>query len=147
MQIQTEIIINAPAANIWSILTDLERYSKWNPFMVESHGQIVEGEKLKNTMRNGEKLMTFTPTVLKVEPGRYFEWLGSLYFRGLFDGKHYFELVPLSDNQTKLIHGEEFKGILVKLILKQIGDQTRDNFVAMNQALKEKAEKIPSSQE
>ncbi|SMD46145.1 hypothetical protein SAMN00777080_4825 [Aquiflexum balticum DSM 16537] len=140
MKIRTEIIINASKEKVWDILTDFGNYSSWNPFIIQSKGQAVVGNKLTNTMKNGDKDMTFKPTILKVESYRYFDWLGSLWFKGLFDGHHYFEIEEINPNQVKLNHGENFSGILSKMILNKIGDQTRENFVKMNMALKEKAE-------
>lgn len=71
---------------------------------------------------------------------RYFDWVGNLWIKGLFDGHHYFEIEEINTNQVKLNHGENFSGILSGMILKKIGDQTRENFVKMNMALKEKSE-------
>jgi hypothetical protein len=102
---------------------------------------VKEGNQITNTMINGDKNMTFTPRILKVKENEYFEWLGSLWFKGLFDGRHYFKLENIADNQVKLIHGESFSGILSKLILKKIGKQTEENFIKMNLALKELVEK------
>lgn len=140
MKIQTEIIINAPAAAVWEMLTHLEAYATWNPFIVESAGQVVPAARLRNVMRQGDKTLTFRPQVLRVEPGRYFDWRGSLGIRGIFDGHHYFELVPLGPQQVKLIQGENFSGLLAGPIFKRIGAQTRSSFVAMNQALKTRVE-------
>lgn len=140
MTLQTEIIIDAPAATVWHILTDLSRYGEWNPFIIRSEGEVAVGARLRNTMRNGDRDLTFTPKVLRVEPERRFEWLGSLWVKGLFDGRHYFGLELLGAARCKLIHGEHFSGILSSILLKQIGEDTRRNFVAMNQALKMRCE-------
>lgn len=139
-QIKTEIIINASKEKVWSILTDFPRYSDWNPFIVNVDGQLVKGKKLKNTLRNGEKKMVFRPTVLSVVPNRYFDWIGSLFVKGLFDGHHYFGIEELAANQVKLTHGETFSGILSGAILKKIGEDTRTSFIRMNQAVKTLAE-------
>jgi hypothetical protein len=141
MRIKTEIVINAPATKIWNILTDLENYQDWNPFIIKSSGEVKVGKQITNTMKNGDKNMTFKPTICNVVENEYFDWLGSLWFKGIFDGQHYFSLEPLNDKQTKLIHGENFSGILRKMILKKIGTQTKENFVKMNHALKEFAER------
>jgi hypothetical protein len=140
MKIRTEIIINAPKEKVWDILTDFGKYSSWNPFIIQSQGQAVVGTQLINTMKNGDKGMTFKPTILKVETYRYFDWLGKLWIKGLFDGHHYFEIEEINPNQVKLNHGENFSGILSNMILKKIGEHTRENFVKMNMALKERAE-------
>jgi hypothetical protein len=139
--LRTEIIIQATPEKIWSILTDFENYQNWNPFITQSSGQPKRGTRLINTMQNGKKSMTFKPRVTDVQLHKRFEWLGSLFFRGIFDGRHFFELEKMNSGKTKLIQGEYFSGILSKIVLKRIGEQTRSGFIAMNEALKKQAEK------
>ena len=103
-------------------------------------GDVIKGKKLTNTLKNGSKDMVFSPRVLSVVPNQYFDWLGKLFIKGLFDGHHYFEIDELAPNQVKLIHGEHFSGLLSTYILKKIGDDTRANFISMNNALKKRAE-------
>jgi len=139
-QIRTEIIINASKEKVWSILTDFENYKSWNPFIINSSGQAVVGTKLTNTMKLGEKTQTFSPKILKVDENKYFDWLGHLFFKGIFDGHHYFEIEELGNNQVKLIQGENFSGILSGMIMKSIGEVTTENFVKLNNSLKAQAE-------
>lgn len=139
-QIRTEIVINASRERVFSIITGLSEYETWNPFIIQSKGNPVEGARLVNTMRNGGGTITFKPKVVKVEKNKAFEWLGSLIVKGLFDGHHYFHIEEISPEQANLVHGENFSGLLSSFLLKKIGDQTRQNFIAMNQALKAKAE-------
>jgi hypothetical protein len=138
--IKTEITINADRKKVWEILTQLDEYHSWNPFLVESAGNVTAGARLKNTMKNGNKTMTFKPKVLTVREYEYFDWLGHLFVKGIFDGHHYFMLEEVSPGKAKLVHGEHFSGILSGLLLKRIGNETRKNFELMNQALKQRAE-------
>lgn len=140
--IRTEIIINSSAETLWNILTDFESYQDWNPFIVEISGKLGKGNRLKNTLKNGDKTFVFKPVIIQLDPGKSFSWLGSLFFKGLFDGKHYFQIEELSQGQVKFIHGEDFSGIFSSVILKNIADDTRVNFIAMNQAIKRKAEDL-----
>ena len=144
-ELTTEIIINASAEQVWSVLTDFSAYQQWNPFIVGSSGTAVEGTRLTNQMKQGEKVMTFTPKLLKVEENRYLEWLGRLWIPGLFDGNHIFMIEELRPNQVKLTQKEKFSGILRGMVMKQIGDTTREGFVSMNRALKERAERQANS--
>jgi hypothetical protein len=139
-QIRTEIVINASKERVYQILTNLEGYEKWNPFIVKSKGKVAKGARLVNTMVNGDSTITFKPKVMKAEDNKTFEWLGSLFVKGLFDGHHYFRIEEIAPEQINLVHGETFSGILASFLLKKIGQQTRENFVAMNQALKALAE-------
>lgn len=139
-EIKTAIEIKAPAEKVWNILTNFNHYHEWNPFIIESSGELKQGSRLINVMKNGEKTMRFKPKILKVVEHEYFDWLGSLLFRGLFDGHHYFKLESLDAESVKLIHGEKFSGLLSGPILKSIRENTEANFIAMNEALKMRAE-------
>lgn len=140
LQIRTETVIRARRETIWNILTDLGSYGEWNPFIVESNGTISRGNTIRNTMKNGSGTITFSPTIIHVDSGVSFTWLGSLWIKSIFDGEHYFEIEELPDGACNLIHGERFSGLLSRLIFRAIGNQTRENFVAMNTALKQRAE-------
>jgi hypothetical protein len=139
--ITTEIIINATKEKVWTLLTDFGNYKNWNPFMVSSTGKAIPGTKLVNVMKNKETLHTFKPVILKAEENKYLDWLGSLLFKGIFDGHHYFKIEDLGNGQVRFTQGENFSGILSGMIMKSIGEDTRLNFVKMNNALKELAEK------
>lgn len=123
--ISTEILIKATKEKVWTILTDFDNYKSWNPFMINSSGQAVVGTKLVNTMKNKDSQMKFKPTILTVKQYEYFDWLGSLFFKGLFDGHHFFKIDDLGNGQIKLTQGENFSGILSGIIFKSIGEDTR----------------------
>jgi hypothetical protein len=140
-QLYTEIEMDAPIERVWHLLTDFEHMPSWNPFIPEIQGVAQEGAELKVHLRPpGGRGMTFRPTVLKAEPNRQLRWLGKLLVTGLFDGEHIFELEPLSDQRTRFVQREKFRGLLVPLLAGSLEKGTKDGFVAMNQALKAVAE-------
>ncbi len=140
-ELRTEITIDAPTDVVWDVLTDLDRYDEWNPFVVESAGRVEVGERLVNRLQPpGGKAMTFKPTVTEVEPNQTFEWLGRLGFRGVFDGRHRFELRPTASGGTAFTHSEHFDGVLVRALRSSLDTNTQAGFEAMNDALKVRAE-------
>ncbi|HCZ35770.1 MAG TPA: SRPBCC domain-containing protein [Cytophagales bacterium] len=141
-QIITEIIINSSKEKVWQVLTDFSSYHVWNPFIISIEGELKKGSKLKNTLRNGDKTIRFNPIIQEVKYGESFSWLGNLFFKGLFDGVHSFIIEDAGNNHVKLIHSEIFSGVLSSFIFKKIGEETRNNFIEMNLALKNKAESI-----
>ncbi len=141
-EIVTEVEIAASASKVWSILTDLDRFSEWNPFISEAAGVVKEGAGLKvHISPPGGKPMTFKPRVTRVVPEREFRWLGRLLIPGLFDGEHIFEIKPLGENRSGLVQREEFRGLLVPLLWRSLNTSTRQGFNEMNAALRLKAEK------
>ena len=139
MELETEVIINAPREKVWNVLIDNERYSEWNPFIISSTGEIRQGSRITNVMVNQGKETTFTPVIKIYDDYERIEWLGT-GISGMFKGRHYFYLSDTDDGNTKMVHGEKFSGFLAGVILLVIGEDTRINFEAMNEAMKERAE-------
>lgn len=143
--IHTEIGILAPAERVWAILADTKAWPAWNPFVVGLEGRLAVGEGLTARIRPpGRKEMVFRPRVVKYEPGRELRWLGSLGVKGLFDGEHGFRVAPEAEGRCRFEQFEAFSGILSTPIFWMMAPQTRDGFVAMNKALKAKAEAVAS---
>ena len=140
MEIRTEITIKTSTAVVWSVLTDNENYKNWNPFIVKSEHKIQLGKRIKNTLKNGDKIMTFKPKITELVSNQFFGWVGNLVIPGIFDGHHTFELKEISENETLLVHSESFSGIFSGMILKSIKADTENGFRAMNEALKKEAE-------
>lgn len=136
-EVVTQVEIDATPGEVWSVLADPAGYGEWNPFLIAMKGEIAEGAKLTNTMKPaGGNEMTFSPTVLKVTPGRELRWLGRVLLPRIFDGEHYF-LLEERDGRTHLVHGESFHGIGLWFI---DVSKFRADFEAMNAALKARVE-------
>ena len=140
-ELHTQVDIEATPQTVWNVLTDLDHYSEWNPFIVEASGDAVVGNKLTNRMQApGGKAMTIKPAVTAVEPAETFEWLGHLGVPRVFDGRHRFELQTTPTGGTRVLHTEQFRGVLVRFMRKTLDTQTHAGFEAMNTALKTRAE-------
>ncbi len=138
--IKTSIEIEGTLSEVWSVLIDLEKWENWNPFIIQSEGQAIEGAKIKNTMISGDKEMVFKPKVQVVRKEKEFTWLGHLYIPGLFDGRHRFLIEEVGPNRVLLTQDEQFSGLFSGMILRKIGDETATNFEKMNVALKTEVE-------
>lgn len=139
--LETTIIINASKEKVWTVLSDFNKYKNWNPFIRDSKGEMKLGGKLLNTIYIGGKKNVFNPTIVAVSPNKRFTWLGSIYFKSFFSGRHYFEIQEITENQVKLIHGEDFLGIMSGVVFNKINEKTKAGFVLMNEALKLECEK------
>jgi hypothetical protein len=130
---------------VWTQLIDIASWSEWNPFIREIDGDPAVGSKLRVVLQpaGSSRATTFRPTVVANVPGQRFEWLGSVGAKGIADGHHIFELEPVSDGQTRFVQREEFTGWAVGLLW-PLFKKAEPGFVAMNQALKERAEKTAS---
>ena len=139
-ELRTEIDIQASPEKVWQIITDLDRWTEWNPFIQHAIGKAKAGEKVDITFRSGSKEMTLHCTVVKVEPGRELCWKYHVGLPVLFQGEHSFIIEPIGDNQVRFIDREIFNGLLVPLQAKDIDTNSRRGFEAMDRALKARAE-------
>ncbi len=137
-EISTQIIINASPEKVWTVLTDFDTYSDWNPFIKSIKGNVNVGNKI-NILIDG---MKFKPEVLVYESNQEFKWIGNLLVKGLFDGEHRFQLIDNGDGTTTFIQSEKFNGILVNMLSKKLDNETIPGFEAMNLALKNRVESL-----
>lgn len=141
-EIRTSIEIAAPAERVWRILSDQDAYGAWNPFIRSISGDFRPGRRLDVQIAPpGRGATRFQPIVLRVEPNRELRWRGSFGMRGLFDGEHAFLLDPIDAGHTRFRQEESFSGLFVPLIMRgDLLESTRRGFIAMDEALKARAE-------
>ena len=144
-ELRTEIEIAASTNKIWSILTDLERWGKWNPLVDTASGNTSLGSKLSITMRceDGKDDPKYTPTITDFEKPKFFRWRATMMAGFLFTNDKIFELVE-TDSGTRLIHTEAFSGIFVPLFWGKLREGILPMLKTMNDALKIEAEKSPN---
>ena len=138
-ELRAEIVIDAPASDVWAVLTDFVEYPTWNPFITSLSGEAVEGARLDAFIRPpGQKGMRFRPRVLSAKRDRELRWLGNLIVPGLFDGEHSFRLEALDAQRTRFTQSERFTGLLLTVLAGTL-DAAQSGFEQMNVALKERA--------
>jgi hypothetical protein len=139
----SHVIVDAPPEVVWSVLCDFSAYAKWNPFIVEA---VEDGDdRLQLRMQpEGGRAVTLKPRVLERIRAKRLRWRGRLAVPGIFDADHTFELEPHGSG-TRLTQKERFSGVLVPLFAGKLARQTLPAFVAMNEALKVRAEAAASA--
>ena len=141
--VEHSIDIAAPANEVWQVLTAVDEYTAWNPFMTRLGGRLAVGERLVITIRPGSRAMTFKPTVVDLEPARLVRWQGRLGVRGIFDGEHELRL-EATLRGTRFTQRERFSGLLVPFMGGVLADTLR-GFTAMNEALRDRTMSRSSS--
>lgn len=137
-KIETEIVIEQTPQKIWKILTDFENYGNWNPFIKSITGKVEIKNIIKISIQSpNSSKMIFKLRVLTKVDNVEISWLGSILFKGLFDGNHKFELIDNYNGTTTFKHSEEFSGIFAQFFNPE---NTKKGFILMNEELKKIAE-------
>jgi len=110
--------IRAPAAAIWSLLTDVKGFPRWNSTVTSVEGQIREGERLRLRVPGTDR--TFTPRVSGIVPDERMTWTGG--FSPVFKGVRTFELRPRDDGSTDFMMEERFSGLMLPFVKASMPD-------------------------
>jgi len=138
-----ETIINAPIDKVWKELIAIDDWSwnRWTKLKTSTPPKEGVVGKLLASYEGNDEWNEFDFTFGKVSESEYLlSWMGSVGPGGcLFSGHHTMELeeVGKGGKKTKLIHREEFRGILVQLGLGLPYETLDRNYLLMNEALKE----------
>jgi len=78
MTYETTITIDAPADEVWAVLTDVERWPEWTASMQKverrSEGDLTVGARIRIKQPH---LPAITWDVTDIDPGRRFSWTAS----------------------------------------------------------------------
>ncbi len=141
-ELRTEIEILASAEKVWRILTDLDKYQEWNPFILKAVGRASAGKSVDITFKSASKEMTLHCKVNKAEPNHELRWKYHVAFNALFSGEHIFTIESIDANHVRFIDREIFNGLLVPLQARDIDVNSKRGFEAMDTALKARAEQL-----
>jgi hypothetical protein len=137
--VRADVLIDRSPSDVWKVISDSAAYPNWNPFITRVDGDFREGATIRIVLGTGSDSMVFKPTVLLVRPNQDLCWRGSVWIRGVFDGTHCIHLTAVAGG-THLEQTERFSGLLVGRLTKDVIEDTRRNFQAMNAAVKQRAE-------
>lgn len=139
-RIEDRIGIHAPAEVIWDIVHDLSRWREWNPTYPRATGQVRIGETLTLTLAlPGQPEQEIKAKVLDWAPNEQLHWQLSL-MGGLIKTLRYIEISPLAETGCVVDNGELFGGLMGPSLGKRMRGPVRRGFLAMNEALKARAE-------
>lgn len=140
IEITASCDIDAPAEAVWSVLTDLDQFQTWNPFIRHAAGSTAVGGRVRVQVRPSLGVpLVFRATVYGREDHRALRWRGHVGAPWLACGDHTFTIEPLGDGRSRLVQRETFTGLVPWLAGRLLARETKRGFDAMNRALAARA--------
>lgn len=138
--IEHRVGIQAPAEFIWAVIHDLASWESWNPTYTKARGDIRIGGALEMTLElPGQAPQQIRPVVLDWVPNEQLHWKLTM-LGGLVKTTRYIEIEQLAEASCIVSNGEFFAGLMGPTVVRRAGGSVRRGFVAMNEALKARAE-------
>lgn len=139
--IRSAIEIRAPLDAVWRILTDFSAYPEWNPHIRRVRGTPRLGGRITiHSQPPKGRPVVLRPQVVTWSPPTELRWRGTFISRFLFTGEHGFKLEELTETRVRFHQDETFTGLLVPLYARLRLPRTREGFIEVNEALRERAE-------
>ena len=107
--VHAELVVSAPPADIWAVITDTSTYGTWNPIFESVEGTFVEGATMTISMQLEDG--SFTPVEAVVEamvPNQKLHQRAG--FPGVLTADHQW-LLEETPAGTRVIQHEEYRGV------------------------------------
>jgi hypothetical protein len=139
--IRASIDIEAPAARVWTILCDLERYGEWNTFAPKIECDRVVGHPIVLHVDLGARsLQRQVEQLRRWEPGVELRWgmeIGPAWF---FRAERWQRVEPLAPARCRYATEDSFDGLFAPVVFALYGKAVQRGFDAFARALARRAE-------
>lgn len=132
-----EIIVDAPPAKVWQVISDTESYAEWNPVMLSVDATPTLGAKVTyKYQQEPGKVYDIPVTVKAMDAEKLLNQAGGM--PGILTYNHRYELVAMNNGEsTKVIIHEDYRGIGVPF---WNPDAVGASYGRLNEAIKARAE-------
>ena len=140
--IEAEILIGASPEQVWSVLTDFEKWPQWNRIMPGIVGELVEGTRVSLKLAlPGRRTSYQKPYLTRVAANQELRWYEKVISSKIFASEHWYHLEATA-NGCRVRQGEQFDGFLSAMMGKKTLVETERLFMLMNRDLKERVEEL-----
>lgn len=143
MVIEHTFEVAAPAETVWDVVTDLDRYPEWNPFVVACRSTLAPGAPIVMRVR----VLPFVAqpqreTIFEHVPGRRLSYGLAPLPLGMLASSRSHEVTPLGPERARYASHFELRGWLAPLVQGLLGRRLAAGFTAMSGALAARAEAL-----
>ncbi|WP_372748259.1 SRPBCC family protein [Litorivivens sp.] len=138
--------IEASAAQVWEVLTDLEAYPRWNTFVETCRSTLKVGDPIDMRVR----VLPFVAQaqreyIFEHEPGVLLSYGIKPAPLGAMKSYRSHRIEALADGRTRYLSSFELSGWFAPVVGLLLGHFLRDGFRRMSQGIADEAERRASS--
>jgi hypothetical protein len=153
IEVNAAMEIAASPEAVWSVLTDLEHFKAWNPFIRDAAGTTEVGGTIRVRVRPSLGVglglranLGLRAKVIARDDNRELRWRGHVGAPWLARGDHTFTIEPLDNGRVRFVQHETFAGVLPRLAGRLLARETQRGFDAMNHALEARVHELEGKQ-
>lgn len=134
--------IEAPAAVVWEVISDLARYGEWNPFVTECTSTLRPGDPIDMTVQLMSKPQKQREWVTDYVEGQRFAYRMKPVPMGALSSARWHDIAPEDEARCRYQSHFELRGWMMPLVRGLLGTRLRNGFSGMNAGVKQRAESL-----
>ncbi|WP_254893660.1 SRPBCC domain-containing protein [Nocardia donostiensis] len=135
--------IDAPAEVVWSVLTDLEQYGEWNPFIIRCRSTLEVGAPIDMVVNHiMPKPMKMREWIRSHTPGREFSYSMKPVPLGALRSERSHKVTQLGPDRCRYESHFQLAGWLSPLVGLLFGGGFRKGFPGMVTGVQRRAEQL-----
>ncbi|WP_280357211.1 SRPBCC domain-containing protein [Nocardia otitidiscaviarum] len=141
--IDKSVEIDAPAELVWQVLTDVDRYGEWNPFVLGCETTLEPGSPIDMRVRLiGPRPRTQREFIRSHTPGKEFSYTMKPVPLGTLHSERSHTVTALSAERCRYDSHFALAGWLSPVVTAIMGGALRQGFAGMTDAVKQRAESL-----
>ena len=143
--IDHDLEINAPPEKVWEVISDLDSYGEWNPFVLECRSTLKPGDPLRMKVKLGSGVRQEQERVASYNEGVGFSYRMEPPPLGALASYRSHKIVPLGEGRSRYISHFELNGWLSPVVKAFVGSKLQAGFDGMSHGIKDRAEALASA--
>lgn len=136
--IRTSLLLDAPIADVWAVLSDVPGWAAWTSVMTRVRGEPRVGGRISFRIAiPGLPTLPIDATYTVASPERGLAWRGGI--PGVLVGVHAMALERAGDG-TRVLHHERFTGLLAVPVIGPVGKRIQRAYQTFNDDLRRRVE-------
>ncbi|MDD3764545.1 MAG: SRPBCC domain-containing protein [Nevskiales bacterium] len=139
--------IDAPAAIVWEVISDLPRYREWNPFCLECSSTLRPGDPIDMKVQLLARPQRQREWMLECDEGTGFAYRMKPVPAGALSSRRSHAIEAIGPGRARYHSHFELKGWLMPLVRGLLGRKLEAGFGNMSAAVKQRAELLWSQRQ
>lgn len=134
--------VNAPPEKVWEVISDLDSYGEWNPFVRECRSSLKPGDPLRMKVQLGSSVREEEEIVEQYTEGKGFAYGMKPPPLGALKSFRSHRIEPLGEGKSRYISHFELNGWLAPVVKAFVGSKLQTGFDDMSEGIRKRAEEL-----
>lgn len=134
--------VEAAPAVVWEVITDLDRYGQWNPFVLECRSTLNPGDPIHMLVQIGKGTRRQEEIMHDWHDGQGFSYCMKPAPLGALSSFRSHRIEPLANGGSRYHSSFELKGWLAPVVRSLLGSKLEAGFAGMSRGIRDRAQSL-----